>query len=392
MLRYRIAILAWLLVLGWPATAAAAGKGLEDLLDRPIPRFAESDMDMTQFGYRLQQETGVPVGVIMATNPRDDNGDRMRPVAKVTIDRTNVTARELLDEAIHQAPNYVWRSARGGSVNILPVAEADNPESFVNRAVPSFVAEQELEWVLKRLSELAKGTDHPIGLYQGPFKTQAEIDAPHKLSFIIENATLIDVLNAAFREEGRDLMWVLDYLTLSGVRTELSKVKSRELDEAEAYVLQPDKTRDEAIRLFEKAKTAAPFDAVAAFIDFRIAEVLSSGDFDDPPDWNGAFDRYLGVIRAAEPRLHCYPEVLEGLVAATKETNRVQEAVDVLVVWVDDTKRPPALGGEELTKSLRALRGPNVTAWAILGAVVFLGVMAGVLAASVRRRHKQSRD
>ncbi len=393
MLRHRIAILAWLPILGWAATTAAAGDVPEDLLDRPIPRFAETDIDMTQFAYRLQRDTGVPVGMIMVTNPRADNGDRIRPVAKVTIDRTNVTARELLDEAIRQAPAYLWRPSRNGVVNILPVAEVNDPESFINRTYPSFIAkDEELSFVLKRVGRSMRTEDHPFVRASTPARTEAELETPRGLSFTVENGTGLDVLNAAFREEGPDVFWRLDFDVLQGLRVELSRVKLIELDEAEAYLLQPDKTRDEAVRLFEKAKTAAPFDALAAFIDFRIAEVLASGDLDGVPDWNRAFDQYMRVIKAAQPRLHCYPEVLEGLFAAAAETGRTQEAVDVLAVWEDDTKRPPALGREELGKHVpETPRTNNVMGWAILGAVVFFGVMAGVLAASLRQRNKQVR-
>jgi hypothetical protein len=391
MVRDRIVTVVWLLVLGWDAAATAADGGLENLLDRCIPRFSGTEMDMGQFGYRLHQTTGVPVGVILVTIPLDYWNKPMRPVSRITIDRSNVTARQLLDEAVQQAPDYVWRSTPGGTVNLLPAKEVEDPNSFINKTHASFVAkEQELSEVLRQVANSMRTADHPIK-HARLSMTEVERLYPRELSFTVENGTGVDVLNAAMRAVGPDMFWVLNFDTLENTRIELSRVKSCELEKAEAYLLQSDKSRDEAVRLFEEAKKTAPYDAVAVFIDFRIAEVLASDGYGVAPDWNGAFERYLGVIRVAQPWLHCYPEVLEGLVAAANETNRSKEAADALTGWDDDAKRPPALSKEELVRHRRALGvANNWMGWAILGVVVVVGSMMGVLAASVVRRRPEA--
>lgn len=339
--------------LAFAADVAKEPAQLRDPLDIHIAAFTVTNEPMEGFTLRLGRVTGVVSGLIVENVPRADDGSPRVPVSLITIDRANVTPRELLDEAVRQAPEYLWRPVRGNMVNIIPVKEAEDPKSFVNYRVDLFAVENKrVRGVMNHLFLYSKSTrDHPLDYYfphgevnraaRTHEERLANVRAEWPVTFSLENCTLLDATNALYQTISPDAIWVINANVLRDSRVLHEDVVTQERAEARAYAAQPDATREEAARRFDAARAAAPYEPLRMALDLELAGVLADPRFvAEPPQWEQAYGLYEQVFETPSADFPQYPKAIDGLVRAAKAINRQGDARTLLDAALAKAERP----------------------------------------------------
>ncbi|MBN2311699.1 MAG: hypothetical protein JXR94_22160 [Candidatus Hydrogenedentes bacterium] len=353
--QYRTVFAALCCVFAACSTASAADAP-PDPLDCSIARFSVAGLEMTKFSIGFSRSTGVVCGVIIATVPFADDGTPLGHVSTITIDRADVTPRELLDEAIRQAPEYVWRVGAGGTVNILPAREVAAADSFINRPITGFeVNDAPLTSAIRRLTRLAADTDHPLSTFR-PSGEVGVAGAEQPIAFSVENGTLLDVLNGAFEAAQRPISWMLHWKLLMCSYVPREAVVTSDLARAEAYLGRPDRTRREAVAQFERAAASAPYAELRAAIELRTAQVLIDPAFPDgAPQPERAARICRGLLDGPLPPLPFYPDIVNAYVEAARACGARDEARAYLSRLLESANRPESLSDEALVFGLLSL-------------------------------------
>jgi hypothetical protein len=300
---------------------------------------------MGNFAIALSRATGVMCGVMLDRVGFVKGDELLSELGTMTIERSDVSARELLDEAVRQAPEYLWRPAGGNRVNILPVVESGDPNSFINKPIPSFTADNvPLSLVIRRLSERSADTDYPIRRFM-PVGVGRRNDAERAVAFVVEDGTLLDVLNAAFNAAGDNVAWSLDWVTLVYSRIPLSKVETVALARAEQYLERPARERAEAVQLFERALASAPYEPFRAAVRVRLATVHAGLGFPGGlPRWDlftpDALAALVEDAHTADERDAAHGVLLALLDSPHRPTNLGEQVLIPLLVEVDRHERP----------------------------------------------------
>ncbi|MCP4644227.1 MAG: hypothetical protein GY851_27540 [bacterium] len=289
-------VMLFVVIPGARAASSACCNAASAPLDMPVAEFGVEGVDMARFFSAFVHLTGVTGGLVVNTVPFDDDGKPMRHVSMIAIQRTNVTARELLDEAVRQAPEYTWRGWGPTQVLVLPVREVRDPEAFANAPAGAFPKEElSLDRAVGRLSRMAKDTDHPIGqlLFVG-YATSADAERP--VTFADTDKTMLDVLARAFSSAGEDLVWVLHWNVVSCMKVRGGKIVSQALVEAESAAVQPDAAWEPVLSMLTKALAQTRYPATRTAVEYRVADVLAAGPFSR----DGVHASLMGLLSATE--------------------------------------------------------------------------------------------
>ncbi|MBN2307491.1 MAG: tetratricopeptide repeat protein [Candidatus Hydrogenedentes bacterium] len=324
-----------LLRFGWAVSAAcmltAVASAEFDPLDVRIASFSTESRGVSEFADDLERQCGIVCGVFIRAAD-GASPSRSGAGSAISVTRTNGSAREILDEAIQQAPAYVWVPVSGNLINLLPRDEVGKPDSVLNGPVSAFAFDNAA--LFRAVFNLPDGVSLTLAGHESAGRDgKAAIE--RRISCSSEGGTFLDAINALFQAAGNDLGWRLmarngrHILSLRRVR--LSDIVTEDRAVAEAYLADGDAAQVTAISLFRKAVASAPNEPLRATLELELAKaLLGEGIQGASPRYQDALPLLERVVQLRIPELWCYPDALSRLVKCMEQVGRAEEAKGLL--------------------------------------------------------------
>ncbi|MBN2309931.1 MAG: hypothetical protein JXR94_13235 [Candidatus Hydrogenedentes bacterium] len=304
-------------------------------LDARIESFSADKVHICEFAAAVSRATGVRTGLVCAVPDRDlPISDGAYPAdyqgRLLTLERTEVSARELLDEMTAQLPDYAWVEVAPDYVDVLPVDMIGNSEAFINHRVESYSIADTTPWgAVLELMHLAREAGHEIkfdNLDQETFRAKKPVE------IALEDATFLEVARATFEAIGGNVYWEITGKTIGTGRIRRHAITTVELAAARAYLGDAARTQSTALSLYRAALDSAPYPSLKGEVATEMAEVyLGKGFPDVEPRYAEAFALYKPLMERRGAWLPDGPiAMIARFAQCAVRTGRESEAAPIL--------------------------------------------------------------